>query len=48
MPSKQASQRNKRKETNRVYYETHKDTILSNKKEKYSTEGRSERHGFPK
>ena len=44
MPSKEVAQRNRRKSKNKAYYEAQKDDILSNKKENYSSEDRSQRH----
>ena len=44
MPSKEAARRNRRKSKNKAYYEAHKDNILLNKKENYSSEDRSQRH----
>ena len=41
MPTKEVAQRNS---NNKVYYEAHKDDILLNKKEKCSSEDRSQRH----
>ena len=38
MPSKEAARRNRRKTKNKAYYEAHKDDILLNKKENYSSE----------
>ena len=44
MPSKDRVRRNKKKDMNKCYYETNKDAILSDRKEKYDKEKRSERH----
>ena len=44
MPSKEVAWRNRRKGKNEAYYEAHKDDILSNKKENYSSEDRSQHH----
>jgi len=44
MPSKDRARRNRRKEINKSYYENNKEDILSDRKEKYVKEIRSERH----
>ena len=44
MPSKEAARRNRRKSKNKAYYKAHKDDILLNKKENYSSEDRSQCH----
>ena len=44
MPSKEAARRNRRKGKNKAYCKAHKDDILPNKMENYSSEDRSQCH----
>ena len=44
MPSKEAARKSRKKENNRAYYEAHREAILSERKDKYSSECRSQRH----
>ena len=44
MPSKDRARRNKKTEINKLYYEVNKDTILSDRKDKYDMDKRSNRH----
>ena len=44
MPSKEAARKSRKKENNRAYYEAHRESILSERKDKYSSECRSQRH----
>ncbi|XP_065893087.1 uncharacterized protein [Dysidea avara] len=44
MPSKEAARESRKKENNRAYYEAHRESILSERKDKYSSECRSQRH----
>ena len=44
MPSKDRARRGRRKEVNTSYYESNKDTILSDRKDKYDKDKRPGRH----
>ena len=44
MPSKEAARKSRKKENNRAYYEAHTESILSERKDKCSSECRSQRH----
>ena len=44
MPSKEAARKSRKKENNRAYYEAHTESIFSERKDKYSSECRSQRH----
>ena len=44
MPSKEAARKSRKKENNRAYYEAHTESILSERKDKYSSECRSQHH----
>ena len=44
MPSKEVAWMNRRKSKNKAYYEAHKDDILLNKKENFSSEDRSQHY----
>ena len=44
MPSKDRARKIKKKELNKSYYEINKDSLLSDRKEKYSKDDRSKRH----
>ena len=44
MPSKDRARKNKKKDLNKRYYETNKDAVLLDRKEKYDKEDRSKRH----
>ena len=44
MPSKDRAWKDKKKELNKCYYETNKDTVLLDRKEKYVKEDRTKCH----
>ena len=44
MPSKEVARKSRKKENNRAYYEAHTESILSERKDKYSSECRSQSH----
>ena len=44
MPSKDRARKNKKKDINKSYYEVNKDAILSDRKDKYVADERSNRH----
>ena len=44
MPSKDRARRNKKKEINKLYYQSNKEDILSDRKESYDKYKRCERH----
>ena len=44
MPSKDRARKDKKKGLNKNYYETNKESLLLDRKEKYTKEGRSKRH----
>ncbi|XP_065903462.1 uncharacterized protein [Dysidea avara] len=44
MPSKEVARKSRKKENNRAYYEARTESILSERKDKYSSECRSQSH----